>query len=126
MRLFGRRKKAVSREDIIWCYRTLLGRDPESEAAILDHAKSTGLRDLVEQFVQSQEFIENCSRGVSKDEIVWCYCTLLGREPESDAAIVPHIKAKNFKALVESFTGSAEFRSILSRATARARRVPSP
>jgi sulfatase maturation enzyme AslB (radical SAM superfamily) len=58
MKVFGEvKKKTVSREAIIWCYRTLLGREPESEAAILSHAPSKSLKDLVECFVRSPEFL---------------------------------------------------------------------
>jgi hypothetical protein len=49
-------KTAVSHEEIAWCYRTLLGREPESEAAILSHATHDGLRSLIECIVASPEF----------------------------------------------------------------------
>lgn len=111
MGLFGRGRKGVTREQIIWCYRTLLGREPESEAAILLHTQSKSLQDLIEGFCRSPEFVANSRRGVSRDEILWCYRTLLGREPESEAAILLHSKAENFKALVESFTASPEFQA---------------
>jgi organic radical activating enzyme len=57
MKLFRGQKKTVSREEILWCYRTLLGREPESEAAILTHANSNSLKDLIECFVRSPEFL---------------------------------------------------------------------
>ena len=50
-------EKTVSREEIIWCYRTLLGREPESEAAIASNAHSNNLKELVEYFVASPEFV---------------------------------------------------------------------
>lgn len=62
MKLFRGEKKTVSREEILWCYRTLLGREPESEAAILTHANSNSLKDLIECFVRSPEFLARTSR----------------------------------------------------------------
>lgn len=123
MKFFGKRKK-VSREQIIWCYRTLLGREPESEEAILAHADHKNVHDLVDQVVKSPEFVENNSRGVSKEEIIWCFRTLLGRDPESEAAIAAHDNAKNFKKLVEAITASAEFRAKMRRVVPPRRRAP--
>ena len=123
MKLLFWRKKGVTRDQVIWCYRTLLGREPESEAAIQAHVTCPNLQQLVERFIDSPEYREICGQGVIREEIIWCYHTLLGREPESDAALLPHAKAKNFKALVEAFTGSNEFKSMLRRAAPR-RRAP--
>lgn len=47
--------------------------------------------------------------SVSKEEVVWCYAHLLGREPESDASIEAHLNWPDFKQLVLAFTTSAEF-----------------
>jgi hypothetical protein len=123
MRFFGKRGKAVTREQIVWCYRTLLGREPESEAAILAHTKAKSFQELVENFARSPEFIGNTKKGVSRDEIVWCYRTLLGRDPESEAAILVHSNAENFKALVESFAHSTEFRAKTRRMAAPGRLI---
>jgi sulfatase maturation enzyme AslB (radical SAM superfamily) len=46
--------------------------------------------------------------AVTTDEVIWCYRTFLGREPESESAIVPHLNHSSFKALVQSFANSAE------------------
>lgn len=56
MSVFWKAEKTVSREEVIWCYRTLLGREPESEEVILANAKSKDIKDLVECFVTSPEF----------------------------------------------------------------------
>jgi len=48
----------VSREEILWCYRHLLKRDPESEAALSSHLGNKSFRQLVEGFVQSPEFVD--------------------------------------------------------------------
>jgi len=49
--------------------------------------------------------------SVSVEEIIWCYRTLLGREPESETVVKAHLKSENFKALVESFVSCQEFLS---------------
>lgn len=48
----------VSREEILWCYRNLLKRDPESETALSSHLGNKGFRQLVEGFVRSPEFVD--------------------------------------------------------------------
>lgn len=46
----------VTREDVRWCYRALLGRAPESEDAVLAHLRHGHWWALVEAFVSSDEF----------------------------------------------------------------------
>lgn len=46
----------VSREDVIFAYRLLLGRLPESEAVISEHARAEDLRALLAGFMNSPEF----------------------------------------------------------------------
>lgn len=46
---------------------------------------------------------------VSRDEIVWCYRAILGREPESEGAVLTHLKEPDFSSLRETFLCSAEF-----------------
>jgi SAM-dependent methyltransferase len=46
----------VTAEDVIWCYRTLLGRDPESEVAVRSRLDGADLKTLVLAFIGSQEF----------------------------------------------------------------------
>jgi FkbM family methyltransferase len=55
--------------------------------------------------VQNSEF-------VSRDDVVWCYRNLLGREPESDMAIDWHSRNESFRGLVAQFVTSAEFQTI--------------
>jgi FkbM family methyltransferase len=54
----------VSRDDVIWCYRNLLGREPESDMVIDWHSQFKSFRSLLEQFVQSEEF--RAIRGAGK------------------------------------------------------------
>lgn len=46
----------VSRDQIVWCYRNLLHREPESEAAIQSHSRVPDMKSLVASFVQSREY----------------------------------------------------------------------
>jgi glycosyltransferase involved in cell wall biosynthesis len=46
----------VSREEIVWCYRALLGRAPESEAVVESHQGDQDFKRLVERIVLSAEF----------------------------------------------------------------------
>lgn len=52
-RLRGR--GAITREDVVWCYRHFLGRDPESEAVIQHHLLHGSLREMAQAFIQSPE-----------------------------------------------------------------------
>lgn len=47
---------------------------------------------------------------VSRDDVVWCYRELLRREPESEDAILAHSRFFSFKALVQCFVNSPEYR----------------
>lgn len=47
---------SVSREEIVWCYRNLLGREPESEAAVESLLAQPDFKRLVERLAQSPEF----------------------------------------------------------------------
>ena len=47
--------------------------------------------------------------SVSKEEVVWCYRHLLGRDPESAESIEAHLNWPDFKQLVLVFTSSQEF-----------------
>ncbi len=46
----------VSRDEVIYAYRMLLGREPESEAAIQGHLAATDWLELRDRFVRSEEF----------------------------------------------------------------------
>lgn len=56
--------------------------------------------------------------GVSRDDVVWCYRSLLGREPESEEVIGQHLRSRDLRALVQTFITSAEFRQQRSDAPA--------
>ena len=52
----------ISREEVLWCYRNLLGREPESDATVRSHLDSTSFRALVKAFVRSPEFMGKQAR----------------------------------------------------------------
>jgi sulfatase maturation enzyme AslB (radical SAM superfamily) len=56
MKLIFGRHDAVTRDDVVWCYRTLLGREPASEDELARHLKSRSMRALVEAFTTSTEY----------------------------------------------------------------------
>jgi hypothetical protein len=59
----SRLRLTVSREDIVWCYRHLLGRAPESEQAMLAHRRCLGMASLVRAIVQSPEYTGSLPRN---------------------------------------------------------------
>lgn len=55
MNPFGFFKKRVTPDDIVWCYRHLLGREPEGEEAITPHLTHKSFRELADVFAKSDE-----------------------------------------------------------------------
>lgn len=47
----------VTRDDVLWCYRTLLEREPESEGVVRQHMLCRDFRTLAQAFVTSEEFV---------------------------------------------------------------------
>jgi SAM-dependent methyltransferase len=91
--------KTVTREDVLWCYRNILRREPESEAAITPHLLHKSFRSLAESFANSDEG----RKPVTRDDVVWCYRNILGREPEEDEPIEHFLSHRHFRELVTSF-----------------------
>lgn len=52
----------VTRAQIGWCYRVLLGREPESEAALLAHRRCRSFNALLRAFMRSREYEERIAR----------------------------------------------------------------
>ena len=48
--------------------------------------------------------------GVARKDVIGCYRLFLGREPESEAAVLEYMKTKDLSTLRNIFIGSAEFR----------------
>lgn len=58
MNPFGFLKKRVTPEEIVWCYRHFLGREPEGEAAISPHLTHKTFRELADVFAASEEAVK--------------------------------------------------------------------
>ncbi len=52
----------VSKDEVLWCYRMILGREPESEDVVRVHMKSHNLSSLREAFLRSPEFVRDKER----------------------------------------------------------------
>ncbi len=50
--------RSLTRRDVIYCYRAILGRKPESEEVINNCLKISSFRDLRKAFLNSSEFLE--------------------------------------------------------------------
>lgn len=71
------------------------------------------------------EGTDTAAEAVTNEEVLWAYRFLLGREPESEAAIDAHLKLPDRNALRRHFMASAEFQSKLNR-TEQSRWVIAP
>jgi len=115
---------AVTDDDVIWCYRSILGRDPDSADSIRTHvATAPNFRSLALKFFDSPEYKmkpraeaapsqpkETSAPPVTDDDVAWCYRFVLGREPESPDVIRRHAAAvPDFRALVARLITSPEY-----------------
>ena len=57
---------SISREHVIWSYRLLLGREPESEEAIADKLRAETVTDLRRMFIESAEFAALSSSSIKQ------------------------------------------------------------
>jgi SAM-dependent methyltransferase len=55
-----------TREDVLWCYRTFLQRDPESEQVIDEHLATDSFDTVVRVFVNSPEFLARDTRPLNR------------------------------------------------------------
>jgi predicted SAM-dependent methyltransferase len=60
---------------------------------------------------------------VVRDDVLWCYRNLLGREPESEEAVLAHLGFRSFRALAEHFVRSAEFSGLRRAGSANGQRA---
>jgi hypothetical protein len=111
----------IDADDVTDAYRWLLGREPESRAAIEAHLTASNKANLRERVLLSQEFRDRLDaltiRGltqpdqhVSDDDVRNAYRWVLGREPESSAAIEAHRGCRDRTELRKRFILSPEFR----------------
>ncbi|WP_255100531.1 methyltransferase domain-containing protein [Synechococcus sp. L2F] len=97
----------VSRDDVLWCYHYLLGREPESESDLLSKIHYRSFRALAQSFTDSPEYLQG--RTVSREDVLWCYEHILGRAPESEIVLLSKMHYRSFRALAQSFTDSPEY-----------------
>lgn len=100
----------IDKDDVIWVYRELLGRDPESEALVERQRQFGDLGSLVRDVLQSEEYIFKARGSLSESDVVWAYRTFLGRNPESQNAIQETLTAGTLGNVILRFFGSDEFR----------------
>ena len=55
---------AVSTEDVVWAYKLLLGRAPESDTAVRSHLRARNIEDLRQIFLRSEEFRHSYFNGL--------------------------------------------------------------
>lgn len=51
---------------------------------------------------------------VSREQVLWAFRAILGREPESEVTVVLHMKCVDFPALREALIASNEFAKFLA------------
>lgn len=74
----------VTRDEVVWCYRLLLGREPESEAVVQNQLRATSRVDLILGFLTSMEFSNNTpSFTALQSTLTW----MEGRPPRIDVDI---------------------------------------
>jgi hypothetical protein len=61
--LQARLRPRVRRDDVVWCFRHLLGREPESELVLAEHARCTSLQQLVSAVMSSAEYRRRLPAG---------------------------------------------------------------
>ncbi len=67
--LTGALRLTVSRNDIAWCYRHVLGRTPESAAALVAHRLSARFELLARAFLRSPEFSARADSPTTPSEL---------------------------------------------------------
>jgi SAM-dependent methyltransferase len=77
---------AVSKDEVVWCYRMILGREPESEDIVRVQMKSQNLSSLRETFLRSPEFVgKKIGSSVSQSQKTFLPLDFPKNEIEHDA-----------------------------------------
>jgi hypothetical protein len=63
--------------------------------------------------LQRTIFLGNKTMSVSRDEVLWAFRSILGREPESENTITLHMRCSDFAALRDALLNSVEFSKIM-------------
>ncbi len=113
----GRR---IDRQYVIWAYRLLLDREPESEATIQAKlATQSTTRELREEILNSPEYRSRlhgspsaaATGTLTPEHVVWAFRLFLDREPENDAIVTARYDRWDHTAeLRNDFLSSPEFK----------------
>ena len=74
----------ITKDEVIWCYRMILGREPESEDVIQAHMQKNSLSSLREIFFRCPEFIRTKARS-SNTQLPFMALDLPKNEIEAEA-----------------------------------------
>ncbi|MCA3506544.1 MAG: FkbM family methyltransferase [Rhodobacter sp.] len=100
----------LERDQVIWAYQELLGREPENQLVIEQKRYAQDLGALVREIVESREYLFNSRRKITAADVAWGYHEFLGREPESDAVLAAGVASGSLGNLIRNLLGSDEFR----------------
>jgi SAM-dependent methyltransferase len=76
----------VTRDEVIWSYRTILGREPESEDVVRGHLQSSDFPALRESFLRSPDFIGDRALGTTPPGLAFLPMDLPRNEIEHAAS----------------------------------------
>lgn len=107
---------AISAEEyVLWAYRLLLGREPETPETLGSAWSSVGRGEILEQFLRSPEFVAKRHAALPADtateeDIQYCFRLLLGRLP-TQAEWLGHssLAGKSLYNVVLQYVASREF-----------------
>src|SRR5258708_300586 len=106
--------RKATRDDVVALYRELLGRAPESEAAIATMV-GRSLLEVAVELARSEEF-RSVARTTTDKDVITLYRNVLGREPESKAVVSGNLGRPLLEVAME-FARSEEFRALKRGAT---------
>lgn len=108
---------SVSREDVFYLYKCILGREPESEH-VVDQLVGLDFDDARSRLLASDEAISvvdgflstnKWKRKASLEDVLYLYEYLLRRPPENDEVVAEKMKLESLEATLENFLDSEEF-----------------
>lgn len=99
--------RPLAREDVIAGFRSVLGRDPESEDVIVHHQSLATPEALRQVLRGSDEFLK---KKLTREQVIAGFQSVLGRNPESEEIIAQHQSLPTPEALRDLLRGSDEFR----------------
>lgn len=107
----------VSREDVFYLYKCILGREPENEH-VVDQLMGLDFDDARSRLLASDEAISvvdgflstnRWKRKASLEDVLFMYEYLLRRPPESEEVVIEKMNLESLEAALENFLDSEEF-----------------